>query len=204
MKSRAKLVSLLLLSVITASALMLKGCGGGDDDASTLGCPGGSVLASGSDIVNKVTGDGTLVTLVTHAAYSGTRFHVGTSPAKYSLPFSPTVTFFVTDQFASEKNDICVEFNANGIFWDRTFTSILGIRRYVTKTNAHGAIDLYYSSLPVLASAAAATAGGNPGTDASYSDQISAHSGSAQNAIWKLDVTVSGCPDPLVDPTPCP
>ena len=207
MRSHAKYISLLLLPVLVMSAMALKGCGTDTPDATDLGCPSGTALATGSDIIQRISSNGTLKEVVTDADWAGTQFEVtpptATDPGTYSLPFVKTISFYVTDQFASEKNDICVEVTAEGVFWDRTFTTILGINRWVTKTSAHGVVDVYYSTQAVLASAPAPTAG-QTGTDATYADQIWVRSGSATPTDWNLDITILGCPDPAVDSTPCP
>jgi hypothetical protein len=202
MKSR-KVMILISLPLLIAVALFLKGCGVDTDYAKELGCPAGSAIATGTDIINAVGDKGDMTGLVTHATWSGSIYQVSTSPNTYTIPFTKTIRFYVTDQFASEKNNICVELTAPGIFWDRNYTTVKGIRRYVTETNESGVVDVYYSTQAVMASAASPSAG-STGTSASYTDQILAQSGAALAAEFELTTTVEGCPDPAIDPTPCP
>ena len=176
MKSRKNFLSLLLLTVLIATVLTLKGCGGDDENSQV--CPSGSVIATGSDVIT-VPGDSTL-----EIAENSIPGPINIVPVK----------FIVTDQFASEKNNICMIFYATmgGQIVDRTYTSVLNDAngRWVTQTDAHGTVDVYYQTQAApVSNPATSTAAG---ADIKFDNGLYAASG-ALTGDWKITVTIRGC-----------
>jgi len=175
-----RFVSLLILSLLIASVALLKGCGGDAED--TQGCPDGSALAAGTDILVPVTGD------LDHTSVF--------SPPSALFTTAP-VLFRVWDQFARHKNNVCVVLYTDGIIWNKDYTMQLQDLngRYVTETDETGAIYVYFST-PLLASSPATSSGGTvtAGDNQDYQFEVVASSGALQ-AVWTADVTVEGCPD---------
>ena len=193
MKSRKKFLSLLLLPVFVISVLLLKGCGN-ENTANDAGCPDGTVFASGSDVLTVQTADS-----------AWTDFVYGLPGVYYQWHATGPVRFVVTDQFASEKNDICIMIYSDGVLWtDSSRTTMLtpvNGNKYPMKTDALGAVDIFFSA-PVLVSNPSPSAN-VAGEDVAYQYEVIAVSGALQD-MWKVDVTVSGCAADTFGTGTCP
>jgi hypothetical protein len=189
MNVKAKIVSLFIFATLTASVLLLKGCGGtgSSNQPSYTGCPSGSVVANSTD---KMTSN-------PDADWgSGILLFPG-APTGF-VPTGP-VTFTVTDASGAPSNNVCISFTTDGFWWtDNTNTTQqvgTGVINRITKaTDANGTIMLNWTSHPVLYSAPAISAAGavTAGADVNGKSQIYALSGAVAdtfNAKW----TVTGC-----------
>lgn len=186
MNINAKIISLLIFATLTASVLLLKGCGV-SDEPQYRACPSGSVLANSTDIITSTPDD----------TWSWDPLYFPGLPLG-SLPIGP-VTFKVTDSSGLPKNKVCISFTTDGFWWtDIDYTTQLvgtGVTNRVTAaTDAHGVIVLYWSSEPIPYSAPATSAGGSvsKGTDQKGKSQIYALSGALADT-FDVDWTVVGC-----------
>ena len=198
-----KVVSVLLL-LLLSSAVLLSGCGTDTDDAKALGCPSGTALASHFDLVLSHIDKVDVSDTITYSDPRYTPFTIpatATSPTMFSMPVGAALVLYVVDNANLPKNDICVVLDAPGYFWnDASYSTLHSAGRLVAKTNAHGFIDVYYSSTPLLASAPASTTG--DGAPQTTENEIHAWSGSAKDFVVTVAFTVRGCS--ASSTTPCP
>lgn len=192
MKSRTKVISLLLLPVLMASVLLLKGCGG--DDESTSNCPDGSALSTYMDTI-LISGNITWDPAV---------FYIPPPGVVASLGVVGGVQVTVIDQFNVPKNNICLVVNTDGILWDKGYTTQLqdANGRYITKTDGHGNATLYMTSGIIVSNPAVSS--GTAGEDFDFQYDISVVSG-ANSVNWEMTGTAQGCPgNTFGPPATCP
>ncbi len=186
MNVKAKFVTLLIFVTLTASVLLLKGCGSSGEPQYS-GCPSGSVLANSTDKLTS-TEDADWGPLLVSSPGLTTGFN----------PTGP-ITFKVTDVSGVTRNNVCISFTTDGFWWtdENHTTQQVGtgvINRINKVTDPSGMVVLNWTSHYVLYSAPATSTDGtvSKGEDLLGKSQIYALSGAVAdtfNAKW----TVTGC-----------
>jgi hypothetical protein len=116
----------------------MSGCGD-EDDADTAGCPSGTYLANATDTLTMpADGDDTILSPFGSPYPGGGAIHL-----------TPLVVT-VTDVDGVPRNNICVRFYSDGIWYTddghTTLASVGANNSVVAVTNNHGVITLYWST----------------------------------------------------------
>jgi hypothetical protein len=173
MKYLLNKASILVLGLVAAVVILLPGCGA--DVADSQGCPSGSYLANSTDILTMPEdGDETKLSPFL-SPYPGGPLHL--------TPILVTVT----DAQGVPRNNVCVRFYSDGIWYTEhthsTLATVDASNSVVAVTNDAGVIILHWSTY-ILPSANAATVDASTtpptvteGADISGDSFIQAYSG---------------------------
>ncbi|MCK9420066.1 MAG: hypothetical protein M0R70_11880 [Nitrospirae bacterium] len=192
MKSMRINTPILTLICLLALTLLITGCG--RKEAESAGCPSGSFMANATD---KITSTG--ICGWKDYVYAG-----GWLAANGEGCVQDPV-FTVTDINGNQRNNVCIVFSTNGIWWtDHSYTTKITSDQIVRTTNDSGTVTLYWTTYPLpLSSAATSTT--EAGKDYTYvAAAISAVSGVVSHMV-SADIAVTGCPkETFGPPASCP
>jgi hypothetical protein len=188
MKIMRRTISALALIGLLALILLFNGCG--TKEAANNGCPSGSFVAN----------DGDIITSIGVCGWNDLVF-AGSSLALFGERCVQDPVFTVKDSAGNPRNNVCIVFSTNGIWWtDHSYTTPINSDQIIATTKDNGTVTLYWTTYPLpLSSAATGTT--KAGADHTYpSAAISAVSGDVVSSVSAV-IAVKGCPS---DGSICP
>lgn len=188
MKIMRRTASALILIGLLASTLLFNGCG--RKASESAGCPSGSFLANATDTITSTGVCG----------WDGLVF-AGSSLALFGEGCVQDPVFTVKDIAGNPRNNVCLVFTTNGIWWtDHKYTTTINGDQIIATTDNNGTVTLHWTTY-ALPLSSAATGTTTAGLDQTYvSAAISAASGAVFLEVSAV-ITVKGCP---ADGSICP